>query len=98
MKSPNEPASPTPNCGGRFARRRSLARAAVNVRQEEVSVQNPELCVNLWFFVDQETGFVNALAGRGYFLSGSDEEKTKSLKKEEGVRSHMKEEGVRSHM
>jgi hypothetical protein len=24
-------ANPTPNCGGRFARRRSLARAAVNV-------------------------------------------------------------------
>ena len=28
---PNKPASPTPNCGGRFARRRSLARAAVDV-------------------------------------------------------------------
>jgi hypothetical protein len=31
---PNESASPTPNCGGRFARRRSLARAAVNVSQK----------------------------------------------------------------
>jgi hypothetical protein len=29
---PNKPASPTPNCGGRFARRRSLARAAVDVK------------------------------------------------------------------
>lgn len=30
--SPNKPASPPPNCGGRPARRRSLARAAVDVR------------------------------------------------------------------
>ncbi|WP_254045348.1 DUF4160 domain-containing protein [Thiohalocapsa sp. ML1] len=31
---PNKSASPTPNCGGRFARRRSLARAAVDVGRE----------------------------------------------------------------
>jgi len=30
-REPNKPASPTPNCGRRFARGRSSARAAVNV-------------------------------------------------------------------
>jgi len=39
-----------------------------------------ELCINLWFCFDKETGFVDAIAGRGYFLNGSDEQKTAALK------------------
>jgi len=39
-----------------------------------------ELCVNLWFCFDKETGFINAISGRGYFLSGSDEQKSIYLK------------------
>jgi hypothetical protein len=39
-----------------------------------------ELCINLWFCFDRQTDFVDALAGRGYFLSGTDEQKTSMLK------------------
>jgi hypothetical protein len=39
-----------------------------------------ELCINLWFCFDKEAGFVDAIAGRGYFLNGSDEQKTATLK------------------
>ena len=39
-----------------------------------------ELCINLWFCFDKQTDFVDALAGRGYFLSGTDEQKTAMLK------------------
>lgn len=39
-----------------------------------------ELCINLWFCFDKQTNFVDALAGRGYFLSGTDEQKTAILK------------------
>ena len=39
-----------------------------------------ELCVNLWFCFDKETGFVSAISGRGYFLTGSDEQKNIILK------------------
>lgn len=39
-----------------------------------------ELCINLWFCFDKEDGFINAVAGRGYFLSGSDEQKKVVLK------------------
>lgn len=39
-----------------------------------------ELCINLWFCFDKEAGFVDAIAGRGYFLNGSDEQKTAALK------------------
>ncbi len=34
-----------------------------------------ELCVNLWFCYDKQTGFINAVAGRGYYLQGSDQQK-----------------------
>lgn len=39
-----------------------------------------ELCVNVWYCYSKKTGFINALAGRGYFLSGTDDEKTAVLK------------------
>lgn len=39
-----------------------------------------ELCINLWYCVDKQSGFVNALAGRGYYLRGTDEQKTGILK------------------
>ncbi|MGZ8946826.1 MAG: hypothetical protein ACXW1W_15555 [Methylococcaceae bacterium] len=39
-----------------------------------------ELCINLWYCFDKESGFVDAIAGRGYFLSGADDQKTAMLK------------------
>ncbi len=39
-----------------------------------------ELCVNLWFCFDKETGFINAISGQGYFLTDSDEQKSILLK------------------
>lgn len=43
-------------------------------------MDDTELCINLWFCFDKETGFVDALAGRGYFLSGTDDDKNAVLK------------------
>lgn len=39
-----------------------------------------ELCVNLWYCFDKQTEFVNAIAGRGYYLRGTDEQKGSILK------------------
>ena len=39
-----------------------------------------ELCINLWYCFDKESGFVAAIAGRGYFLNGTDDKKTAMLK------------------
>jgi hypothetical protein len=39
-----------------------------------------ELCINLWFCFDKQTDYVDAVAGRGYFLNGTDEQKTAILK------------------
>jgi hypothetical protein len=39
-----------------------------------------ELVFNLWAFAEENSGFVFALAGRAYQLSGTDEEKVKILK------------------
>lgn len=44
-----------------------------------------ELCVNLWYCFDKQTGFVNAIVGRGYYLQGSDEQKTNILKSLSGA-------------
>jgi hypothetical protein len=41
---------------------------------------NTELCVNLWFCFDKDSGYVDAIAGRGYMLSGTDEQKNIILK------------------
>jgi hypothetical protein len=49
LKMPNKPASPTPNCGGRFARRRSFARAAVDVMFQMLRAGIP----------NEETGIAN---------------------------------------
>ena len=38
-----------------------------------------EVCVNLWWFVDNDSGLVLRLAGRGYAMSGDDESKLKVL-------------------
>ena len=38
-----------------------------------------ELCVNLWYCFDKTTGFINAVAGRGYYLRGTDAQKTSAL-------------------
>lgn len=40
---------------------------------------NLEVCVNLWWFVDMDSGLVLRLAGRGYAMSGDDESKLKIL-------------------
>lgn len=41
---------------------------------------DPEIIVNLWYYVDEACQFVFALAGRAYVAKGSDEEKTALLK------------------
>jgi len=38
-----------------------------------------EICVNLWWFVDIDSGLVLRVAGRGYAMSGDDESKLKTL-------------------
>ncbi len=71
MITPNESASPTPNCGGRFARRRSLARAVLHVGHNDtlthshigdlVMVKN----LKLTFFVIVFLGMINLQAHAG---------------------------------
>ena len=39
-----------------------------------------EFCVNIWFAVSEEDGLVRSVAGRAYFLTGSDDQKTAALK------------------
>jgi len=39
-----------------------------------------EVCVNLWWFVDNDSGLVFHVSGRGYALSGDDESKLKMLR------------------
>jgi hypothetical protein len=41
--------------------------------------QYPEVCVNLWWFRDVESGIVQRLAGRAYALTGSDTDKLRIL-------------------
>ncbi len=40
----------------------------------------PEVCLNLWWVLDAQTGVVQRLAGRPYALSGTDPDKTTILK------------------
>lgn len=40
-----------------------------------------EVCVNLWWFVDNDSGLVFRVSGRGYALSGDDASKLQILKK-----------------
>lgn len=44
-------------------------------------LENLEVCINLWWFVDDESGLVFHIAGRGYALSGDDSNKLQILKK-----------------
>jgi hypothetical protein len=41
---------------------------------------NPEIILNLWYYVDEDQQCIFALAGRAYMASGTDEEKTALLK------------------
>lgn len=41
---------------------------------------NPEIILNLWYYVDEDQQFILALAGRAYMANGTDEEKTALLK------------------
>ena len=43
------------------------------------AVKDPEICLNLWAYVDEESGLINRVTGRGYVLTGTDEEKLKVL-------------------
>lgn len=43
-------------------------------------MDNPEMIVNLWYIIHMPTGVIYTLAGRTYYASGSDEEKTALLK------------------
>jgi hypothetical protein len=40
-----------------------------------------EMCFNLWYYVDAEAGFVYAISGRAYWMSGTDDEKFLLLRK-----------------
>jgi hypothetical protein len=42
---------------------------------------DPEVIVNLWYYVDENKEFIFSLAGRGYIADGTDEEKIELLKK-----------------
>lgn len=44
-----------------------------------VALVQPEVCVNLWAYVDEGTTFVNRVTGRGYILSGTDADKLATL-------------------
>jgi len=44
------------------------------------NIENLEVCVNLWWFVDSDSGLVLRVSGRGYALSGDDNSKLKILK------------------
>jgi len=45
---------------------------------QDVPHSSAEICLNLWFFVD-DTGFVLRLAGKAYALRGTDKEKLAAL-------------------
>jgi hypothetical protein len=46
----------------------------------ETETDGPEVVVNLWYLVDEETGLIYRLAGRAYVLAGDDEWKLSVLK------------------
>lgn len=43
-------------------------------------ITNPEVCVNLWAYLDEQTGLIQRVAGRGYVLTGTEQDKLKALK------------------
>jgi hypothetical protein len=46
--------------------------------QSDIAVE-PEICLNLWWFLDVKAKLAYHLAGRAYALSGTDDEKVKIL-------------------
>ena len=51
--------------------------------------ETPEVTLNLWHFVDEETGLVFRLAARAYALLGSDQEKLRVLHRLAGTDFHL---------
>lgn len=43
------------------------------------AVINPEACVNLWAYLDEQTGYIPRVSDRGYVLTGTDNEKLATL-------------------
>ena len=43
------------------------------------AVINPEVCINLWAYLDEQAGYISRVAGRGYVLTGTDNEKFATL-------------------
>ncbi len=54
-------------------------------------LENLEVCINLWWFVDDASGLVFHIAGRGYALSGDDNSKLNILKKLSSTDFHIAE-------
>ncbi len=43
------------------------------------AVINPEVCINLWAYLDEQAGYISRVAGRGYVLTVTDNEKFATL-------------------
>lgn len=43
------------------------------------AVINPEVCVNLWAYLDEQTGYIPRVSGRGYVMTGTDNDKLATL-------------------
>jgi len=43
------------------------------------SSEFPEVCINLWYFLDKDSGLIYRTSGRAYALAGTDEEKLAAL-------------------
>ena len=43
------------------------------------AVINPEVCINLWAYLDEQAGYISRVAGRDYVLTGTDNEKFATL-------------------
>lgn len=47
----------------------------------KILLMSKGLVANLWYHYDSNSGFISAIAGRGYILDGSDDEKVQILQK-----------------
>ncbi len=39
------------------------------------AVKNPEVCLNMWAYLDEQLGVIHRVAAKGYVLAGTDDEK-----------------------
>jgi hypothetical protein len=47
--------------------------------QPKKTTDRPEVCINLWYFMDETSGVIYRTSGRAYALCGTDEEKLAAL-------------------